>query len=194
MNLSETLAARARGESVAIATLILFDFGAEPDGRGGPVRVWTGAGEIVVDGDIYHGRGEFVTVNALPLGTGDSAGQATFTLTGANDELMKLARSFSHLVVGREVTVWKQFLSAPHTPLDSRIFVGSWIMMEPRFMFSGPSTRTITVNARSIFDDRNLREELYYTDRYLQSLFPGDVFFEFISQITAGMKVEWPDY
>ena len=188
MNFPDTISAAARGDKVAIVTLVYFDFVDDP------FRAWTGAGTIVVNEQTWYGLGELAGISALPLGVGDSAGQVSFTLSGVDPEIVALARSESNKVQNRRVSVWKQFLSAPQQPLDLPIYMGAWIMMAPKFTFSGPSGRTISVSARSIFDDRQLHEEDYYSDRRQQAILAGDKFFEFISEITTGVKVLWPDH
>lgn len=186
MLLSETLAAAAAGERVGAAHLVLFDFEAEP------FRAWTGAGILRAAGEEWRGLGEMGRIAALPLGINDSAGQATFALSGVDADMVRLARSEADKVANRDVTVWLQFLSAPQRPLDDPVFIGSWTMDAPRFQFSGPHDRTISVGARSVFDDRKKTGFARYTDRDQQQRFPGDRMLEFVSQITVGYTVFWP--
>lgn len=186
MQLPEVIAAKARGERVAVTNLVKFDFEDEP------FYAWEGgAGIFRTGGHDWRGLGEVGKIGSLPLGAGDTAGRATFSLSGVDSDIVRLARSEAGKVAGRKVTVWKQFLSAPQRALDDPIFLGSWIMMSPRFSFSR-ATRTISVEARSIFSNRRRRSNLYYSDAYQQEFYPGDLFFEFTPLMVEGLVIDWP--
>lgn len=187
MLFTETLAALAAGERVAATHLVLFNF------AGVPFRAWeNGAGILRAAGVEWNGLGRAGRIAALPLGVNDSAGQASFALSGVDPDIVRRARSESDKVAGREVTVWLQFLSAPQKALDERVFLGSWIMDSPRFKFSGPQSSNISITARSIFDDRKKSAFAHYTDSDQEARFPGDRFLEFVSEIAVGKTVFWP--
>lgn len=184
----DVIAAKAAGESVGLTHLVLFDF------EDAPFRAWeAGAGILRAAGEEWTGLGVMGRIGALPTGSNDSAGAASFMLSGVDPVIVAKARSEVDTIIGREVTVWAQFLSGPLRPLDDPIFLGTWVMEAPRFTFSGPQSRTITVPARSIFDDRNSPAFTHYADVDQKARFAGDRFLETMSEMTAGKIVAWPD-
>lgn len=185
MEISELLLAKAAGERVSVTTLVKLDFDDEP------LYAWTGVGLLRAASQEWRGLGEVAQVSALPLGIGDSAGMATFALSGVDQDTVRIARSEAGKVEGRAATVWRQFLSGPHRALLDPLYMGTWIMMSPRFAFARNS-RTISVSARSEFDDRKTLTQEYYSDARQRELYPDDVFHEFISQMVEGLVVNWP--
>lgn len=179
--------ALAAGERVGHTRLVLFDF------EGAPMRVWEGgAGVIEVDGEDWQGLGRYGQMSELPGGFNDAAGNVTFTLSGVDAEIVRLARSEQSKVKGRDVTIYGQFLSAPGVPIYSKYVMGVFTMDTMTFRGSGPRNRSIELVGESIWANRNGAAYANYSDRDQQARFPGDKGLEFIHRMTSGRRVTWP--
>lgn len=166
--LPETVAAKAAGQRVAVATLFEFQFKSQT------VRFWDGLRKLVTaDGREWIGSGAVISASGLQQSRDLSAPQATFTLSGADDDLMAFAAGSIEEVTGRPVGVFIQFLSDKFVPFDSPIAVWSGIMDTLSFS-AGAGVQTITLTAESLFIGRVRSPYAYMTDADQQARWPGD--------------------
>ncbi|WP_062228790.1 hypothetical protein [Aureimonas frigidaquae] len=180
-------AAAAQGREVTLAALVDFDF------PGYRLRTWSGSGVLVVDGVEWHGAGQMGSISAIPFGENDSADKITFTLSGVEPQLVTQVNN-SDAVRGRDVTVYGQFFdNTTHQPLDGKFVIRSMIMDTIGYSASGPSERTISLTAETIWTARNLASYSYWSDRDQKARYPGDRGCEFIPTL-KNKVVAWPTY
>lgn len=197
----ETIARALAGGKVEAANLVLFDFTSQP------VRLWQGNGPLVTnDGNEWLAIGNFGEMDGIEQAVNGEAPEATFTLSGIDADIMRLARDeFAAEVRGRQVRVYLQFFGVddPDDPdnqrcLDNPYPIWSGRMLRPSFDFDSgdaqnPASRSVSVSAESLFSLRSRPRWATYTDRDQQHRFDGDKGFQFVGTL-ANKVVTWPDY
>jgi hypothetical protein len=190
---SETVTAAMAGHSIGASFLVFMDF------REAPRRWWTGFGTLVAGGEEWTGLGKRVSIDGIEGQTGTAAPQVTFTLSGVDPDIVVQARAASDRVKDRRVVVYLQFFhTAPtdagdqvHGNLDSPYAIWSGKMDQVRFTAEGPSLRTITVTAETLWASRNRPRYGLYTDRDQQGRFPGDRGLEQVPSLVS-KTIRWP--
>lgn len=184
-----TQAAIAAGRQVIAPRFVVFDFDLDV---GGPFRIWTGTGQIIIDALTWDGFGELASISDAEVGLADVAGNVTYTLSGVSPEVVEAAQSQQDKVRGRDVQQLGHFLDVDTLqPLDDFFVLRTDVMDLLSYRSSGPRDRTVSVSAETIWTSRNAAAFAYFSDRDQQARFAGDLGLERV----AGMKnkrVDWP--
>lgn len=162
------------------AVEMLFDTrtGTDIDGNPytyGPVRLWTGYGDRLIDGQTYQGAGNLLSISGLEEVNDLSAKSAAVIVSGIPSEYVSLA------------------LKQPYQRRTCRILWGVRDVDDFVEVFSGKmnqmpiedsgesSTITITVESKLVELGRALVRR--YTHESQQARYPGDTFFSFVADI-----------
>ena len=197
----ETIARHLAGGKVEAANLVLFDFTTTP------MRVWKGGGQLTTnDGHQWMSVGTFGDMSGIEQAVNGQAPEATFTLSGLDEQLLGLAiDEFQTEVFGRTVQVLLQFFGVDDADdpgnqrcLDLPFPVWSGRLLRPTFPIDAgsadtPASMALTVSAESIFSLRSRPRWATYTDGDQQARFDGDRGFEFVGAL-QNKVVTWPDY
>lgn len=191
----QTVAAKLSGRSVGAALLVFMDF------RDTPRRWWPGFGNLEAGGHTWQGTGEFITVSGLEQTIGTGAPKATFQLSGIDPTLVTLARQASDRVKDRRVTVYIQFFDItptdagvqPWSNLDQPFAVWTGIMDQMTYAANGPSERSITVTAESLWTNRRRPPYGLWTDRDQNARYPGDRGLEQVVSLVT-KTIRWPNF
>lgn len=183
---SEAQAVLARDETVFIARLARLDL------VEGEVRLWDGFGPAVFGGETWDGAGGFGSVGEIPVGINDTAVSVTMQVSGVEPDFIALAIN-SESVKGRTATFYAQFLDESLQALGDPFPLPEFVMDVPSYSGSGPTQRTMTVPAESIWTGRNGARFAFFSDRDQQARFPGDRGLVFMSGL-KNKKVIWPDF
>lgn len=197
----ETIARALAGGKVQCANLVKFDFTTTP------MRLWRGNGKLITnDNADWLAIGTFGDMKGIEQAINGAAPQATFTLSGIDATIMRLARDeFEAEVRGRMARVYFQFFGVEddddpdnQRPLDLPYPCWGGRMLTPSFTIDdggvGQSAAcSVTISAESIFSLRSRPRNAMYTDRDQQHRFPGDAGFEFVGSLVSKV-VTWPDY
>ena len=191
----ETIAAALAGTKVECAALVRFDFTSET------MRLWQGFGNLVTsDGAVWQGLGQFGSMSGIEQAVNGEAPEATFTLSGVDANILRLARDeFSAEVLGRKAYVLIQFFGVDDVddpdnqrPLDAPYPVWCGRCLSPTFTIQ-QDERSVNISAESLFSLRSRPQFAMYTDSDQQRRFTGDRGFEFIGSLVSKV-VAWPDY
>ena len=162
------------------AVEMLFDTrsGTDLDGNPidyGPVRLWTGYGDRIIDGETYLGAGDLLAVSGLEEVNDLSAKSASITLTGMPGEIVSLA------------------IKEPYQRRSCRILFGVSNVDDFVEVFAGKmnqmpiedsgDTSTITLTVESKMVELNRARVRRYTHESHQARHPGDTFFSFVADI-----------
>ncbi|HEV2557966.1 MAG TPA: hypothetical protein VGU45_05010 [Microvirga sp.] len=189
----QTVAAKLSGRTIGVSLLCFMDF------REQPRRWWTGFGTLVTGGHEWLGTGEVVSIDGLEQPIGTAAPKTTFTLSGVDPDLVRMARLASNRVKDRRVTVYLQFFDVvpddagvqPWTPLDEPYAVWAGIMDQLTYNADGPSSRSITLTAESLWVNRRRPPFGLYTDSDQKARFPGDRGLEQVAALVT-KTIRWP--
>lgn len=152
-----------RSGKVAADYLVHMDF------VDSPKRWWTGWGDVEIDGQIWQGIGDLISVPSLPATLSDAAPSVTFTLQGATTEMIALSRAARTRVKGQSVTVYQQFFETDYwTPLMPAFVVYKGKMDVLSFLSvrgdDGNLINTISVSAHGLFTNRNDAKSTRWSD------------------------------
>lgn len=199
----ETIARQLAGGKVECANLVLFDFASRP------MRLWLGGGTLETnDGNQWSGVSKLGDMKGIEQAVNGEAPQATFTLSGVDDEIIRVARDeFRTEAKGRLARVYFQFFGVDdpadpdnQRPLDNPYPCWAGRMLQPSFAMDDggdgeAATGTITVTAESIFSLRSRPRWSMLTDRDQAGRYPGvvDKGFQFVADV-VNKVVTWPDF
>lgn len=156
------------------AVELLFDAGA--------VRLWTGYGDKVIDGETYIGSGALLQISGLEEVADLSAKGASITLSGISSSIMSLA------------------LQEPYQGRTGRILFGARDVSGFIEVFSGlidempinddatSVTIGLTIESKHITLQRNNVRR--YTSANHKLRHPTDTFFDWVTQL-ADMEIVW---
>lgn len=192
----DTIALALAGGKVEAANLVEFDFATDA------VRLWQGTGILATnDGEAWFATGTLGDVKGIEQAINGEAPEATFTLSGIDPEVMRLARDeWPTEARGRMVRVYLQFFGVEdeddpdnQRPLDLPYPVAGFRMLKPSFAWTEEGERSVQISAESIFSLRSRPRHAMYTDADQQRRFPGDKGFAFVGSL-VNKVVTWPDY
>ena len=192
----ETIARKLGGGKVECANLVMFDFASEP------MRLWRGYDRLRTnDGAEWRSAGALGDVTGIEQAINGQAPRATFTLSGVDADVLRLARDeFESEVRGRLARVYMQFFGVddPADPGNQRCLdlpypIWAGRLQTPTFAFTEDGQRAVSIAAESIFALRSRPRFAMWTDRDQEARFPGDKGFEFVASM-PGKIVTWPDY
>lgn len=172
----------ALGASV-VAPILLF----EGVFSTGTVRLWTGHGDLTWDSKLWVGGGTLLGIAPVEETTDVVASGSSVSLSGVPSDLVQIA--IEEARQGLPGRIWLGLLNdAGEVIVDpARAFTGR--LDVPQITADGSSTRiTITYESRLI--DLNRPRELRYTDQSQQSLYPGDLGFEYVAGLQEA-EVVW---
>lgn len=177
--------------------------------------LWTGVGELVLDGITYTGAGDMMQVSEVQETTDISAKGASLTLSGIPSDILDLV--YAEDYQGRTAKILfgltgegiesGSFLalngagdllliddsggfldiSSPGVSELFELFVGT---MDQITIDEGPDTSTISLTIESKLIDLERPRIRRYTDANQQSRFSGDLAFEFVTRL-QGESLEW---
>ncbi len=170
-----------RSGRVGQAALVWMDF------AGGAKRWWTGFGDLEVAGHRWQGLGDLIGISSIDTAYDLSAQPLTFTLA-CTPELLALAINAKARVRDRTVMVYSQLFAveamASFTagggevlrgqPLGSPWVMFSGTMQRMPWTASGPTQRTLTLEAEGLFFRRNAPPRGRWTDADQRARYPGD--------------------
>ncbi len=168
----DLIEAQLDGATIRVATLVHFDFASAP------MRLWQGAGDLVIDGVAWAGIGEAGAMSAVQAGVGGAVEEVEFALFGSADMLANLEADANESA-GREVNIHLQFFDIRQ--IDE---AGTWVDWQPLgdliSAFWGvmgpmrarrdppsagdPASRVLTVTAQSAFVNRARPAFGFFTD------------------------------
>lgn len=202
----DTIAAYLAGAKVQAEWLVHFDFTSEPMflrlGGKGPLRT--------LNGQIWQGLGDLGSISGIEQAVNGQAPQATFTLSGIDADITRLALdSFTAEVKGRLGKVFIQYFGVddPDDPDNQRVLDNPYAVwggrfLQPSFRHEEDGSRSVTISAESLFSLRSRPQYATYTDSDQRARFPadpenpddpGDRGFEFVPSLVSKV-VTWPDY
>ena len=174
-----------RSGQIGQAALVWMDF------AGGAKRWWTGFGDLDAGGHRWQGVGDLISISQISTAYDLSAEPMTFTLA-CTPELLALAINAKARVRDRPVTVSLQlFEMGTKQVLGSPFVMFSGTMQRMPWKASGPTERTLTLEAEGLFFRRNAPPRGRWTDADQRARYPGDRGFERMPLYANGYESMW---
>jgi len=167
------------------------------------LRMWTGLGDLVIEGTVYTGTGQLLQLSEISETAEIAATGANLTLSGIPSELLSLALSEPYQ--GRLCKIYFGAIDANRVYLTDE--AGDYILAEDTSridisagdpdgiveVFSGymdqmnieegPETSTIAMSVESKLIDLERSRIRRYTDQSQKARYPNDRGFEFVEDL-----------
>lgn len=174
-----------RSGGIQQAVLVHMDF------RDTPKRWWTGWGDIQVNGHIWQGLGDLISISPISTTYQVSAEQVTFEVA-STPEMLELAKDAKDRVRDRAVTIYLQLLTAdPEAPIGTPLALYSGTMQRMPWSASGPGERRLRLECEGNFFRRNAAPRGRWTDADQKARYPGDRGLERTPVYANGYEVRW---
>jgi len=177
-----------------------------------PLRLWTGLGTLVFDGNSWAGTGNLLDVSSVEETSEIAVRGATLTLSGVPTEVISLALSepyqgrvanvyfgmFSKGSLQKEDGAYILLESGGRIELElqetglTQIFSG---YMDEMNIDEGPETSTVELKVENKLIDLERARVRRFTSGYQKSVYPGDKGLDFVEslqdkEVVWGRKVE----
>lgn len=157
------------------AALVFMDF------RDNPKRWWSGFGDVNAGGHTWQGVGDLIGISPIETAYDLSAQPVTFTVS-VTPEMLANALNAKDQVRDRAVTVSLQLIAIEGQdgdmqrgqPIGSPMVMFSGLMQRMPWSASGPTQRTLMVEAEGLFFRRNAPPRGRWTDADQKARYPGD--------------------
>ena len=153
----------------------------------GPVRLWTGYGERIWNGQTWHGGGNLLSVSAIEETNGVTANGVSVSLSGIPLDMITLA--INEARQGAAGRIWIGFCDANWDLVATPELLFAGLLDVPQISDSGDSA-LITISYESQLIDLQRPREFRYTHESQQVLQPGDRGFEFVTSI-QDINLKW---
>jgi len=165
-----------------------------------PIRLWTGVGTLILEGQSYIGTGTLLDISSIEETSEMAVKGATITLSGMNSEVISLALqspyqgrvckiSFGMFATGELLKEDGNYilledgstigLETQETGL-TQIFSG---YMDQMNISEGPEFGTIELKAENKLIDLERQRVRRFTNQFQKSLYPNDRGLEFVENI-----------
>ncbi len=167
-------------QAVADAEVVRPFYLLELEFDGGTVRLWSGLGDLDYGGNTYVGAGNLLSVSPITESSDLQANGASFTLNGATQELVALARDEEYQ--GRPITMMIGAFDESGNVVSSPVVVFGGFMDVMTITDSGESD-VISLSAENkliAFERARIRR---FTDQDQKLFHPGDKGLEFVTSV-----------
>ncbi|WP_291295809.1 hypothetical protein [Elioraea sp.] len=174
-------AAVVNSRIVPNAILVELDFAS------GPMRLWSGLGDLVWAGRTFTGAGDLAGVGEITFTTDQRATGFDLTLSGVPNEMIAIANADTWK--RRAAAVWMVVFDNARANI-----IGEPISLGAARMDTLTHSRGTTASFRLTIETEQLAQRRprprRYTDRDQQQAFPGDRAFEFVPSL-KGRRIKW---
>lgn len=142
---------------------------------GGPLRLWSGFGDLTFNGNVFTGSGTLGKIDTIQENAGDvRAAGVALSLSGIPTEMIALTLTDTEPPHGRPCTIWLAFFDSNWALIADAIELNGYELDKYDIEESG-ETCTITVFAESILADLERPRVRRYTHEDQIALFPDDL-------------------
>ena len=176
------------------------------------LRLWTGFGDLVYEGNTFYGTGNMLDISAVEETVEMAVKGATLTLSGAPSDVVSLALSQPYQ--GRQAKIYfglfqKGRLETEASTDDNQYFIllqdGGKIMLERNEtslteiftgymdqmnIEEGPESSTIQLKIENKLIDLERPRVGRFTSEYQKSVYPEDKGFDFVESL-QDLKLNW---
>lgn len=158
---------------LALGLLVLGEFPA------GDFAMFTGVGEVELDGVTYLGAGDFLTIGESASSAGNERGGLSIALSGASEEVIAIAETEEFQ--RHKVTVRLALFDGSGALADSDIFFKG--LADTLDTDDDPENPTVILACEQRALDLGRPRPFRYTPEDQKSRHPGDTFFDLVQVI-----------
>lgn len=153
----------------------------------GPLRLWSGLGEIGWAGESWSGAGALLGLGAIEETSEVVAGGTSVSLSGIPPDLVQ--RAISEARQGLPGRVWLGLLTPEGEIIADPVLAFAGRLDVPEITDDAEACR-ITLSYESRLIDLNTARSWRYTHESQQALHPGDLGFEYVTAI-QDREITW---
>lgn len=157
------------------AVIVPF-FAVDLDFSSGPLYVWSGYGDLVIDSKTYLGAGQLLNISSVSETTEMEAKGASITMNGIPSSFLSLALQEPYQ--GRECRIYFGVTSNPSDYVE--VFSGELDQMN---IEDGADTSTISVTAENVLIKLERPVVRRFSDQDQKSRFPNDKGLEYVASL-----------
>jgi hypothetical protein len=168
---------------VRAALLIDLDFAS------GPMRLFTGLGTLAWAGNIYTGAGDLVGVSSIEETSEVRSTVTTLTLSGVPTSLIALAQAEGEAWQNRRAAIYLVTFDETNTTVEGepvQLLAGRMDQLS----YTEGETATFALSIESRLVDLERARLRRYTDEDQQAQYPGDLAFQYVEDIAAGLELQ----
>ncbi|RZU39324.1 hypothetical protein [Edaphobacter modestus] len=140
-------------------------------------RVWSGVGNLTVDGQLFVGVGSFAQVGTIQEGTNVEAYGTTLTLSGIDPVLLE--ESLVDVQPGAQAIIWFGLMNQAGNVIGTPYQIFSGTMDQPSVSV-GPDSITITLALENRMIDLSRASNRRYTSADQRIQYPTDSGFSWV--------------
>lgn len=144
------------------------------------VRFWTGVGQITWDSKEWTGAGQLAGISAIDESGKLKANGITVSISGVPASLLSLV--LQEVRQNKSGKVWLAFLTETNEVVADPALAFTGLLDVPTIQDDG-NTLAITIAYENKLRDLERPRELRYTNESQQTLFPGDLGFEYVPSL-----------
>jgi len=141
------------------------------------IRLWTGIGDLVYDGDTYTGSGNLLSISTVEEVSDISARGAKIVLSGIPSEVISLALATPYQ--GRVCNIYFG-VTVDGTSTFSSIFSG---YMDTMNISNSAETSTVQISVENKLIDLERTRVRRWSSAFQKSLYPNDKGFDFVEDL-----------
>jgi len=157
-------------------------YAVELDLDSGPLRLWTGSGNLSIGGNIFSGVGGLLAIEGVEEVTDLSAKSARVTLNGLQDDIIQAA--FTEPMQYRNATI---YFGLRDDGIANPIFGGQVNTVD---ITDDGESGTATVTIDSIYVTLDRVRPRRYTSASHKAEYSSDTFFDWVTKL-QGQQVVW---
>ncbi len=143
-----------------------------------PLRLWTGVGELILNGDTYTGTSTLLQISTIEETSEIAVRGATLTLSGIPSSVISLALQTPYQ--GRVCTINFGMFAGGTASDVTQVFAG---YMDEMNIDEGPETSTIELKVENKLIDLERARVRRYTSGYQKSVYPNDKGLDFVESL-----------
>jgi hypothetical protein len=162
------------------------------------IRLFNGVGILDTEGHEWYGIRSVSKIDGLADQRGMKSNPVSIVLSGVDPQLLPLALQDTEEVDQQPIAIFFKFLNEDLQPIGRLVRIFSGLMQPPKIDRPQMSEKegslcTITITAENYLIGKSKPPNGRYTDRDQQKMFPGDLFFNRVSE-NKNKTIVWPDY
>lgn len=152
------------------------------------IRLWTGADDLLVDGETYEGAGTLLSVGDIEDTMEVKSTNLTVSLSGMDTTVMNLA--LSEDLHNRKIKLYMGYLMGGANESAGEIVMFSGRMTNVQISDDAENGSTISINAENRLVDLNRPSNLRYTNASQMTINSSDTGFKYVQAI-QGKELLW---
>lgn len=184
MSRGVTVALQSAVDAAGVYPLVLVDMAYDS----GNLRLWSGYGNIVWDGDTWYGSQDLGSIGNVENSAKLSATGLNLALSGVDQAM--ISQVLSETVRGRSAKIYFGAInSSDFSIVSDPLLLFSGFMDVPTIEETGETCRII-ISCENELIDMERASGLTYTDGCQKNLYPGDKGLEFVAPL-ANKPIIW---